>query len=177
MPSFPQTRESRRRPLDSRVRGNDESDIAAAQADSRFFTASTGVPDIEAEDAETENIWEIAMQPYAAGRIKPASHLPELNDLQHLCELLSGEQVSQGALRELMNLFYLSRPRAKSGLERWKENMEKTGQGEVMKSIFETLGKLLDEAEEDFPVIDKHRKTTPFGDALAWLAVARGNHD
>lgn len=122
--------------------------------------------------------WLLTMQAYAVGKIQPTCHFPKLEDLEKLSSLLKEEQISYGAIRELLSLLHLSPIGAERAYKRWRENMQKT-QKHGLTEFESLLSKLVGEADKDLPIltaeIDKQQRT-PLADALAWNGIARGSN-
>lgn len=117
----------------------------------------------------------LTMQPYAAGKIQPMERgiFPRLQDLDDLRQILSAEKISHGAVRELINLLYLSTERAERAYKRWRENMQKT-QKNGLREFDNILNNILSgEGDKDLSIMSAEKnKRTPLADALAWNKIA-----
>lgn len=165
----------------SREHHDKDGNIPASLAFHRITTSMIdNYGDIQKRELRcSESGWYTAMQPYAVGKVGHTGKLPELDDLAVLRDHLGNEAISRGALRELMNLFHLNEFQAKKGFLRWQEIMRKSDHQDLLDKVRDTFLDLVHEPEsEDFWVLDSHRKATPLGDVLAWLAVAgEAEHD
>jgi len=117
----------------------------------------------------------LSMQPYAAGKIQPKETgiFPRLQDLDDLRQLLAADKISNGAVRELINLLYLSTERAERAYKRWCENMQKTQKNEL-REFDNILNNLLGgDGDQNLSILTaEENKRTPLADALAWNSIA-----
>ncbi len=162
---------------DARSKDKNEKRVPSSIA---FHRITTSVIDdynsICEQELTTPENWLLTMQAYAVGKIQPACHFPRLKDLDKLRKLLTNEQVSYGAIRELLNLLHLNPISAERAYKRWSENMQKWNGFKEFKSV---LNDLVGKADEQLPILtsaENQQQRTPLADALAWNGIARGSN-
>ncbi|MDY6993839.1 MAG: hypothetical protein SVR94_14725 [Pseudomonadota bacterium] len=120
----------------------------------------------------------LSMQPYFIGKVNEEL-TPRFSQLQALADSLKDPAISQGSVRELLNLLYLEHwDLAKQRFARWQENL---ADNEIKQKITNSLEALTDKEHPNLPGLLKKMPDkvhySPLGDALAFNSVRRGSKD
>jgi len=135
------------------------------------------------EKTTNENVV-LSMQPYCVGKVNEEL-TPRFSELKLLADSLKDQAISQGTVRELLNLLYLDHwDLAKQRFERWRAHL---ADNEIKQNIMNSLEAITGKEHPALPhllkkvkVPDKQQKVSfihysPLGDALAFNSVRKGS--